>query len=194
MTLSEILNIGLVILGALGGSGAIIIGFSNYIGQLLAKRYEEKIKAKFQNDINEYQTQLDILKQTTIRYSDKQFENYSKLWATLYDLKVLSDDLWQQATPIRLERFSRHLRITKVEIEKGSLFIEDKHYLELTELIKYFSEYQIGKSDLITFRQNQYYDEYQVDQMIAHNGFKKNMFEELILKVKADLKRQIGGR
>ncbi len=194
MTTAEITKIVLGIIAALGGGGAIVLGLSNYFGQLLAKRYEEKIKAQFQNEINEYQSQLDIIKQTTIRYSDKQFEHYSRLWSSLYDLKLLADDLWQQATPQRLERFSKQLKITKTEIEKASLFIEETHYKELTEIIKHFSEYQISKSDLISYRQINNYDDYQVQQMIVENGLKKTAFENLILVVKADLKRQIGGK
>lgn len=193
MTVTEIIKIVLGFIAALGGGGAIVLGFSNYFGQFLAKRYEEKIKAKFQNEINEYQSQLDILKQSTIRYSDKQFEHYSKLWSNLYDLKLLADDLWQQATPARLERFSRQLRNTKTEVEKVSLFIEENHYIELTETFKFFSEYQIGKSDLINYRQANNFDDYTVGQMIADNGAKKAAFETLILAVKADLKKQIGG-
>lgn len=173
MTITEISQIVLGFIAALGGGGAIVLGLSNYFGQILAKRYEEKIKAKFQNEINEYQSQLDILKQTTIRYSDKQFEHYSKLWSSLYDLKLLADDLWQQATPARLERFSRQLRNTKTETEKASLFIEENHYKELTETIKFFSEYRIGKSDLINYRRANNFDEYTVEQMIANNGEKK---------------------
>jgi hypothetical protein len=193
MTIAEITKIVLGIIAALGGGGAIVLGLSNYFGQFLAKRYEEKIKAKFQNEINEYQSQLDIIKQITIRYSDKQFEHYSKLWASLYDLKLLADDLWEQATSARLERFSRQLKSTKTEIEKASLFIENSHYKELTETIKYFSDYQIGKSDLISYRQANGYDEYFVQQMIFDNGLKKSAFETLILEVKTDLKKQIGG-
>lgn len=193
MTATEITQIVLGFIAALGGGGAIVLGLSNYFGQFLAKRYEEKIKAKFQNEINEYQSQLDIIKQTTIRYSDKQFEHYSKLWSSLYDLKLLADDLWQQATPVRLERFSRQLRNTKTEIEKASLFIEENHYKELTETIKFFSEYQIGKSDLINYRQANNFDNHTVEQMIANNGAKKVAFETLILAVKADLKKQISG-
>ena len=194
MTTTEITKIVLGIIAALGGGGAIVLGVSNYIGQLLAKRYEEKIKAQFQYEINEYQSQLDIIKQTTIRYSDKQFEHYSRLWSSLYDLKLLADDLWIQATPQRLERFSKQLKLTKTEIEKASLFIEDTHYKELTEIIKHFSEYKIGKSDLISYRQINIYDDCQVQQMIVENGLKKSAFENLILVVKADLKRQIGGK
>lgn len=197
MTTNEILKIVLGVIGALGGGGAIVLGLSGYLGQLLAKRYEEKIKAKFQNEINAYQSQLDIIKQVTLRYSDKQFEHYGKLWASLYDLKLLADDLWQQATPTRLEKFSEQLLTTKSEIGKASLFIEEKHYKELVETIKHFSEYQIGKSAVINYRQaNQMhdYDSYQVEKMIADNGTKKAEFEELILIVRADLKKQISGK
>lgn len=193
MNFNDLLNVGAVILGTIGGSGVVILGFSNYIGKLFAKRYEEKIKASLQNEINEYKIQLDILKQITIRYSDKQFEQYSKLWSTLFELKALGDELWQRATPPRLEKFSRQLKSTKTEIERASLFIEDSHYQELVELITYFSEYQIGKSDLISYRQNQYYDEYQVNQMIANNGDKKTQYEGLITTIKSDLKNQIRG-
>ncbi len=193
MTITEITKIVLGVIGALGGGGAIVLGFSNFFGQLIAKRYEEKIKVTFQNEINEYQSQLDILKQSTIRYSNKQFELYSKLWSSLFDLKILADDLWQQATPLRIEKFSRQLRNTKTEIEKASLFIEEKHYQELTETIKFFSEYQIGKSDLINYRKANNFDIHTIEQMISKNGAKKVAFERLIFAVKADLKKQIGG-
>ncbi len=193
MTWTDILKIVAGIIAALGGGSAIILGFSNYFGQLLAKRYEEKIRAKFQNEINSYQTQLDILKQTTLRYSDRQFEHYGKLWSSLFDLKLLADDLWERADPSRLERFSRQLRITKTDIEKAALFIEEAHYNELIKIIKHFSEYQLGKLDLINYRRNEIYDDFHVNQMIAHNGMKKDAFEKLIYIIKADLRKQIGG-
>lgn len=194
MTTAEKVEIVLGIITALGGGGAIVLGLSNYFGRILAKRYEEKLKAKFQNAINEYQSQLDIIKQTSIRYSDKQFEHYSKLWSSLYDLKLLADDLWQQATSPTLERFSRQLKNTNIEIEKASLFIEDSHYKELRETIRFFSEYQIGKTSLIDYRRNADFDPQAVSHLIASNGKKKLAFEALIVNVKKDLKRQIGGR
>lgn len=194
MEFNDVVKIGLWIIASLGGSGAIIIGMSNYIGKLLASKYEEKIKAKFQNEINEYQSQLDILKQTSIRYSDKQFEHYSKLWSNLYDLKILADELWQRALPSRLEKFSRQLKITKIEIEKASLFIEESHYEELSAILKNFAEYQIGKKDLINYRQGNPDDVYEIEQLIAHNGSKKAEYEALIKAIKIDLKKQIGGK
>ncbi len=194
MTIEEITKNVLGILAALGGGGAIVLGLSNYFGQFLAKQYEEKIKAKFQNEINEYQSQLDIIKQAAIRYSDKQFEHYSILWARLYDLKIFADELWQQATPKILLKFSKQLKLTKIEIEKASLFIEEDHYKELIATINFFSEYQIGKSDLINYRIANQDDDFQVQQMINKNIIKKSNFKKLILVVKEDLKNQVAGK
>lgn len=193
MEWEDIIKIVTGLIVSLGGAGAIILGLSKFIGELFAKRYEQKIKARLQNDINAYQSQLDILKQTTLRYSDKQFELYSILWSSLHDLKVLADDLWVQANPRRLERFATQLRKTKTEIEKASLFIEDTHYARLVDTLKQFGEYQIGKKDLIEYRRQADYDDYHVNAMIAQNGQLKNDYETLISDVKTDLKCQLKG-
>lgn len=193
MEWSDIIKIITGLLISLGGGGAIILGLSKFIGELFAKRYEQKIKASFQKDINEYQSQLDILKQTTIRYSDKQFELYSILWSSLYDLKVLAEDLWIQANSHKLERFVKQLRKTKTEIEKASLFIEDKHYERLVNTLKQFGDYQIGKKMLIEYRRQVDYDDYEVNNMIVQNGQLRTEYENLISEVKIDLKKQIKG-
>ena len=194
MTITDISKIILGIIVALGGGGAIVLGLSNFFGQLLAKRYEEKIKAEFQNGINEYQSQLDIIKQTTIRYSDRQFEQYNSLWSSLYDLRLFAEDLWQQATSVKLTRFSKQLKNTKSDIEKASLFIEEVHYKELVEIIWKFSEFQIGKSELINYRQTDDFDESEVNKMLVRNGYLKIAFEKLVTKVRDDLKKQIRGK
>ncbi|NEM96396.1 hypothetical protein [Pontibacter burrus] len=191
--MENIYEILLTILLSAGGVGAIILSFSRYIAQIFIKRYEEELKAKFQNEINHYQSQLEIIKQTSLKYNDKQFEHYSLLWASLYDLKVLADSLWSIANSVNLEKFSKQLSITRTEIERSSLFIEDSHYDELINIIHSFSEYQIGKSSLIKYRSNQSFDEFQVGQMIDQNANHKSNYEILIRTIKADLKRQMGG-
>lgn len=194
MEWEDIIKIVTGLLVSLGGAGAIILGLSKFIGELFAKRYEQKIKASFQKDINAYQSQLDILKQTTLRYSDKQFELYSVLWSSLHDLKVLADDLWVEANTRNMERFVRQLRKTKNEIEKASLFIENTHYERLTDTLKQFSEYQIGKRLLIDYRRQNGGGDYEITQMIEHNGDLKSEYEELISEVKQDLRNQIKGQ
>jgi len=194
MTSEEIIKIGLWVIASLGGAGGIILGFSNFFGGLFAKRYEEKVKAKFQKEIDMYQSQLDVIKERTLRYSSTQFDFYSKLWSSLYDLKVLGDDLWQEASPIRLEKFSKQLKTTRAEIEKSSLFIEDEHYRELMEILLHFSEYQIGKKSLIEYRKENGFDDYSTEQMIRQNGGEKQRYENLIKRIRIDLKRQLKGK
>ena len=173
-------------LASVGGAGAIILGISKYFGELFAKKYEQKLIAKFQNEINDYQTKLDILKRTTLRYSDKQFELYSVLWSSLQNLKISADNLWERAGSKNLSDFSNQLKKTKIEIEKASLFIEDNHYSELIKTIKHFSEFQIGKKMLIDYRKETNIDDHIIEQqMIAGNHRVKVRYDELILLIKS---------
>jgi hypothetical protein len=181
-------------LASVGGAGAIIIGISKYLGELFAKRYEQKLVAKFQNQINDYQTKLDILKRTTLRYSDRQFELYSILWSSLQNLKISADNLWEKASSKNLADFSKQLKETKTEIEKASLFIEDEHYSELIKIIKHFSEFEIGKKMLIDYRRTTNIDEHLIErQMVAGNHRVKERYYELILLIKTNLKKQLKG-
>lgn len=182
-------------IASIGGGAALILGLSKYFGGIFAKRFEQKFRADFQNEINAYQAKLDILKQTTLRYSDKQFELYTNLWNSLHDLKISADNLWDSASTKNLREFVKQLKKTKGEIEKASLFVEDEHYSELSETIKFFSEFQIGKERLIDLRQNSNLEGHLIEQqMIAGNQRVKNRYDELILLIKADLRKQLKGK
>lgn len=190
----DIIKIIIGVILSLGGGGVIITVFAKYIGEIFASRYIENVKAEFQKDIASYQNKLDVLKQTTLRYSDKQFEYYSKLWITLYDLKLFRDSLWKEATPNNLEKFSIQLKETKEEIEKSALFIEDTHYTELITLLNNFSDYEIGKSKLINYRQNlNEFDHFSTIIMINDNENKKTQYEILISQIRTSLKTQLRG-
>lgn len=190
----DIIKIIIGVILSLGGGGVIITVFAKYIGEIFASRYIENVKAEFQKDIASYQNKLDVLKQTTLRYSDKQFEYYSKLWITLYDLKLFGDSLWKEATPNNLEKFSIQLKETKEEIEKSALFIEDTHYTELITLLNNFSDYEIGKSKLINYRQNlNEFDHFSTISMINDNENKKTQYEILISQIRTSLKTQLRG-
>ena len=166
------------ILASLGGGGSIIL----FILGLWEKR-----------KIAQYQNNLDILKSTTLRYSDKQFEFYNNLWLSLYELKVSGDELWQNANSMTLEKFSKQLKKTKMEVEKASLFIEDAHYEELVETLSHFSKYEVGKQILINYRRSQDNNDHLAEEMIRCNHEEKCRYESLIQSVKIDLKRQLKG-
>lgn len=194
MEWNETLRLIFAALASVGGAGVIIVGISKYLGELFAKKYEQKLVAKFQNQINDYQNKLEILKKVTLRYSDRQFELYSILWSSLQNLKISADNLWEKASSKNLADFSKQLRETKIEIEKVSLFIEDEHYSELIKIIKHFSEFEIGKKMLINYRRTTNLDEHLIErQMVAGNQRVKERYNELILLIKTDLKEQLKG-
>ncbi|MBS2212717.1 hypothetical protein KEM09_14960 [Carboxylicivirga mesophila] len=195
ITWTEIFKLFTAMLGSIGGAAALIFGLSKYFGGILTKRLEQKFRAEFQNEINEYQSKLDVLKQTTLRYSDRQFELYSVLWTSLHDLKISADNLWSRANSMNLNNFAKQIKKTKIEIERASLFIEDDHYRQLMEIIKSFSEFEIGKERLIDLRQTSNLEGHLIErQMIAGNQRVKQWYDELIVLIKADLKRQLKGK
>ncbi len=189
----EIIKIVLGVVGSIGGIGVIIIATANYISKVLADRYIEKVKSDFVQKLEVYKSQLEINKSITLRYSNSQFEEYSKLWATLYDLKIEADNLWAEASEDNLVKFSSQLRKTKEQIQRGGLFIEDDDYSSLIEILKYFAEYEIGKLTLIQHRKGSYANIQDIDGLINNNRDKKSNYEELILKIKINLRKQIKG-
>lgn len=193
MESNEILKVVIGVVASIGGVGAIIIAISNFIGKLFADRYIEKVKSSFEQKLEVYKSQLEINKSITLRYSNSQFEEYSKLWATLYDLKIVADNLWTEASEKNLINFSSQLKKTKSHIQKAGLFIEDDDYSSLMEILKYFAQYEIGKQSLIQFRRGEYADQGAIESLIENNRDKKSNYERLIMKIKSDLKKQIKG-
>jgi len=194
MEWNDVIKIATAVIVSLGGGGIIVLNLSKFLGDLFAKKYEEKVKATFQNDINQFQSHLDILKQTTIRYSDKQFELYHFLWSSLNDLKILADDLWSEANSSRMEKFIKQLKKTTIDVEKAALFIEDDHYMELSKLLNQFSNYQMGKVSLIKYRSQYGYDDsFEIRAMVSHNGELKKQYDRIIIEIKDDLRQQLRG-
>ena len=57
--------------------------------------------------------------------------------------------LWTTANKQNLRKFSQQLKNTIDEVERSYLFIEDNHYTELSELLREFKNYEIGKKKLV---------------------------------------------
>ena len=149
------------------------------------------------NTIENYKLELDILKETSLRYSNRQFELYNDLWHSLYSLKLSADILWEKANMKNLKEFSRQLETTINEIEKSYLFIEEEHYQKLMSLLKQFGEYEFGKTKLIElYRQDSevYSQDVQdINCLIECNKEKKEKYKQIINEIRADLKKQIKG-
>jgi len=97
MSWNEIFQIVSGVTISVGGAGAIIWKLSSYLGEIWAKKHLESIKKEYQKEIEAYKTQLDMLKETFLRYSGQQFELYNNLWHSLYALRSTADVLWEEA-------------------------------------------------------------------------------------------------
>ena len=100
MVITEIIEIITWIFITVGGAGVVIWKFSTYFGDKWAEKHLESIKKDYQKEIEHYKTHLEMLKDTSLRYSGQQFELYNKLWHSLYDLKLTADILWDKPDDI----------------------------------------------------------------------------------------------
>lgn len=183
---------------SVGGAGAIIWKLSSYLGEIWAKRHLESIKKEYQKEIETYKTQLNMIKETALRYSGQQFELYSKLWHSLCDLKSTADMLWTTANEENLRKFSQQLKNTIDEVEKSYLFLEESHYTELSELLDTFKNYEIGKKKLVQLymgvgSREQQVNDYEIRELIEHNRERKQRYELLVKEIGDNLKKQIRG-
>jgi len=194
--MNEIIQNVLGILVSVGGMGAIFWRLSSYLGKIWAEKHLESIKKEYQKEIEKYRTRLNIYEKTVLLYSGRQFELYSKLWHSLYDLKSAADTLWEKANNKNLREFSKQLKNTIDEVEKSYLFIEPSHYEELSNLLDEFKNYEFGKKKLIQLRdgfKTQQVNDDEIRQLIENNRGKKQQYEQLIKEIRDNLKKQLRG-
>lgn len=192
MELKDIVIIVLGIIASIGGSGVIIWFLVKLFANTLADKYKEKIKLGFEKELESYRNQLEVLKATTLKYNDRQFELYLDLWKNLQELKFSCLDLWSSANNPNLRKFKDSLKKTDRQIETSSILIELNHYSELRENIKNFKEYDFGKQRLIENRINSI-SEIQIDEMIESNRERKDKCLELIELIKIEIQTKIKG-
>jgi hypothetical protein len=189
---NEVVGVTLAFIASLGGAGVIVWRLSNYIADLWSKKYLESIKMKYQKEIEHYRYQLDLIKESSKRYSAQQFELYNNLWKSLYALKRNADLLWEEPIPKNLMNYSHQLEKTIDEIEKSYLLIEDKHYYDLHRMLDEFSYYEIGKTKLVELhRTNKEIRPEEVTYWTNHNFEKKTSYEGLLEDIKKELKSQM---
>lgn len=194
MSLNDVFKYISGVILSVGGAGAIFQKLSSYFGRIWAEKHLESIKKEYQKELEYYKAQLDLLKERSLLYSGRQFELYNKLWHSLYDLKLIGDMLWEEVTEKNFKKFSQQLKNTIEDVEKSYMFIEEYHYQEVKELLKQFSEYQFGKAKLgQLYRQKVKVNQMEIQEWVNHNKFRKEKYEELIDRIKKDLKKQIKG-
>lgn len=180
------------IIASIGSAGGIIWFFVKLSANTLAEQYKEKIKHDFGKQLESYKTQLDVLKATTMKYNDRQFELYLDLWKNLQELKYATLDLWNEINSRHYKNFKQALRQTDRQIETSSILIEGSHYNELREIIRVLREYEGGKIRLGDHRMTA--PDYEIEEMIDYNRERKDMCLEIIERIKQDIQSKISGR
>ncbi|KIQ16415.1 hypothetical protein RT99_20290 [Flavobacterium sp. MEB061] len=209
MDTSTIAKIIFGFIGTISVSSTVLWFFTNKASEFLAKQYQEKVSHNFEKKLEAYKIELDVLKATTLKYNDKQFELYLDLWKRLQELKFACNDLWEEASKSNLNKFAIALSSTHQQIEISSILIEDIHYDELVKIITTFQEYDSGKGRLIKAyksidlnRRNiipnnhleRDVNEYQINEMIEYNRVRKDRCIAIIEEMKSSIKELIKGK
>lgn len=82
MNLSELVTIAALVMASLVGGGSIVLGFSRWIGRILADRYLERVKHDFRQEVESYKTKL----QKSEFLFQKEFEAASQFIALYHRL------------------------------------------------------------------------------------------------------------
>jgi hypothetical protein len=206
MTFEDVFKIITAVLTSIGGASILLFGLSSWLGKVWANRILEKdrlnynrtfeaIKSGYSQDLEEKKAELEKSKSLYFRYSEHQFNLYTELYRSLYDLKIAADTLWEIADFIKLKNFSKQLNNTITIVEKSILLIEDEHYTRLTGLLDAFANYRIGKTELIKFRNmnahTQRVETEDILQVIDSNRIIKERYTEFIQEIGMLFKRQI---
>lgn len=203
----DLSRIALEVLGSITTAGVIILALAGWLGKVWASRILEQDKAKYNREMEElknklnkelesYKSQIDLAKLVLSRYSENQFNLYNKLWSSLCDLKIAGNMLWNKADVENLLDFTDRLRKTKEEVIKGALLIEDSHYKQLIELLDKFSNYAVGKYQLIEIDKTNKIDLSTAlarSSIVADNASTKDAYEKLLNLILSYFKDQLRG-
>jgi hypothetical protein len=159
-------------------------------GGLIWGIIEHLAKGAIAKDIEDLKNSLDISNKVVSRYYEQQFNVYSTLWNSLYDLKEVANALWLDASQKNYNSFVKQLKITIEEIERKSIFIEDENYTELNELLQRLARYQVGKFKLIEARARDLERE-RIERIIDQNEAIVQAYNELINKIRKSFKKQL---
>jgi hypothetical protein len=204
MELQTVAKIIWYVIISLGGFGSVIGFIAKWWGDRIAEKLSnaekakhdrelEQEKAKHNQELERIKAQLESTKMMVVKYNEQQFTLYNQLWSSLFELRSIGDELWERAEKPKLIKFIRQLKLTKDAVEKGSLFIEDRHYQQLRETLDAFSRYHDGKNRLIELRELDTVDDYQIQQIVANRNY-LDQYTELIHEIRSSFRRQLNVR
>lgn len=173
---------------------AVLTPFLVY--KILAKDKKEMAEhaSTLQEGVDANKNQLEKATILFNRYSENQFKLYNELYASLYDLKIASDSLWERATNDNLREFSKQFLSARNSIGKHALLIEDHHYKKLNEITDALSKIQVGKRELIAIRQLEPtagITKNDIERITSNNKMHKEKYEELLSEIRETFRRNL---
>ena len=115
MSWQEVLEVGAVVIGSLGGGGVIILGLSGYLGKLWAARFMEAERNRHQQDLERLRSDLHASNERTLAGIRTELEIYRERHLKAHRDKV---EVYRMGTDIIatiLANFDRASRLTPAE-------------------------------------------------------------------------------
>ncbi len=198
MSVSEIFQVSVAIIGSVGGAAVIIFSLSSWLGKVWANRILEEDKLKYSTEFeiirNKLQSESEKQNLMFSLYFEGQFKLYNNLWVSLSELQNGVEMLWAEANSKNLKNFISVLNKAKKQIRSSALLIESNHYREIMEVIESLENYKVGKERLIDARKYiEDVPEPDIQDIISQNQHSReqiNIFVELMLE---KMRRHING-
>ena len=115
MSWQEVLGVGVIVIGSLGGGGVIILGLSGYLGKLWADRFMETERSRHQQELERLRADLHASNETTLAGMRTELEIYRERHLKAHRDKV---EVYRMAADIVatiLANFDRASRLTPAE-------------------------------------------------------------------------------
>lgn len=171
MDIQDVLMVSATLVGSLGGGGAIVVGFSSWLGKVWASRLMEGERARHERDLaqlraevrSKYEKQLELIKSElgkSVYVHRVQFETeftaYREIWKKLVEVKkaVLSlRPVWDSIDPNEDEESRKRRRLEAFDcafnpffqtIDENRPFYPQEVWKELKELATLMHHEAIG--------------------------------------------------
>lgn len=181
-------------LASLGGGVVIAGALLAFLGKLIAARVTESIKTEYAGRIEELRHQLQLFRDSTVRFDAEQFRSYGDLWAALYDLRHAADRLWDQASNENFQSFGLSLLEAQRMIGRKRLLLEPRHAQQLDRLVDAMWELRVGKERLIDLRRrNEPVAHFEIRRAVDRNREWVERYRGLIADIEPDFREQIRG-
>ncbi len=156
---------------------------------------------KITEEINQIKAQNEVLtgfvKESQRAYLPEQFDLYNGLWVSLVELKTIVGELWEFPSREKAKKLAKQVLETRKMLEQSAIFIPEKLFNELTNIINEFENIQFGKLSLIKLRnvsvKNKDFAEKDLKSGLESNISIKDKFFETLEEFKQFIKKQVLG-